>query len=435
MQDMTPPISHGDRSIRNIPLSNKPQRLPAGQTGSIRPEPVDDTKWRDVPPLKRPKRQRRLRLVLWFVLGVALICIAVGLLLSTVFAGASVVLYPKTQTVTPPATVSAQPNAPAGVLSYQTVRVTQFATTTTSASGTQHVSKVATGIITIFNVYSTANQPLVAKTRFAAPDGKIYRIQSPVVVPGATKKADGTLTPGSTTASVYADVAGASYNLAQATHFNLPGFAGKPQYATFYAQSQGAITGGFVGDQPAVAAADMTKAQATLQNQLNAAVTTASVANIPSGFLPIANSLSIIYSDIVQTQGADNTVILSQSANGTSAIMRAQDLAAALATQKVDGYNGEAIDFVDSEKITLSVPSGTKPVGELTVLLAGTPVLVWQFDPDVIKQTLLGKNKSDYESIIKTFAPSVERATLTIRPFWESVIPTDQGKLGVTAGQ
>src|SRR3989344_8299374 len=184
MQDMIPPQI--GRSIRNIPVSNKPQR-------PMRPKPIEqgEEEFNDAPP-PLPRRPRRFRLALWLVLGVALVCVAVGLLLSTVLAGASITLYPKIQEVTPPATVLAQPNAPLGMVSYQTMSTTQFATTTVSTSGMQHVSKPATGVITIFNAHSTASQELVATTRFSAPDGKVYRIRSTVVVPGATKKTDGT---------------------------------------------------------------------------------------------------------------------------------------------------------------------------------------------------------------------------------------------------
>lgn len=415
MQDMTPPSA--DRSIRNIPVSNKPQ-----------------AEGRSLPPAHYPG-PRHSRRVWWWIAGVALACAAASVLLSTVFAGASVVLYPKTQTITPPATIVAQPNAPTGMLSYQTMNVKQSASTTVAASGVQRVSKLASGVITIFNAYSTASQPLVAKTRFAAPDGKIYRIQTALVVTGAVKKADGTLTPGSTTATVYADAPGAAYNRAEPTRFTLPGFAGKPQYATIYAQSLGALGGGFVGEQPMVAPAEMAKAQQLLHNQLEAAVASAAQTNLPSGFASVAHSLDVVYGDITQTPGTGSAVVLSQTAQGIEAIVRGSDLAVALATQVASGYRGEAIDFADLSQITLSVSGDTKPVGALTIGLSGTSTLVWQFDADAVKQALLGKKKSEFETIIKTFQPAVERAALTVRPFWEPTLPADPNRLSVTASQ
>ncbi|MDO8517712.1 MAG: hypothetical protein Q7S26_00255 [bacterium] len=436
MQDMIPPAPRDGRSIRNIPVSNKPQRQIQRRQEELEEKEFLDTPLPRLPTGQAgPIRPRRSRRVLWFVLGVALVCATASILLATIFAGASITLYPKTQIVTPPASILAEPDAPSGVLPYQTMSITRSASTTVAASGTQHVSKTATGVITIFNGYSTASQKLVATTRFEAPDGKIYRIRELVTVPGATKKQDGTLTPGSTTATVYASVAGADYNLAQATHFTLPGFKGDPQYSKFYAQSQGAVSGGFVGEQAAVAPADMVKAQQSLQSQLSAAVASASTADVPTGFLPVANSLVTTYATIAQTQGTGTTVILSQSANGQGAIVRESDLAAAIAAQVVSGYRGEVVVFVDPSKITISVPSGTKPTGALTLALAGTPTLVWQFDADAIKQALLGKKKVEFEAIIKTFQPGVDRATLTVRPFWQSSLPTDPSKLTVTATQ
>lgn len=440
MQDMIPPAPRDGRSIRNIPLSNKP-RHHAGQSplgGAKRPGPieVDGEEFADAPP--HPRRLRRSRRVLWFVLGVALVCATASVLLATIFAGASVALYPKTQIVTAPASIVAQPNAPSGVLPYQTMSTTRSASITVAASGTQRVSKTATGVITIFNSYSTASQKLVATTRFEAPDGKIYRIHDLITIPGATKKQDGTLTPGSTTATVYASVAGAEYNLAQVTRFTIPGFRGDPQYSKFYAQSQGAISGGFVGEQATVAPADMEKAKDTLQSQLGTGFAQATIASVPEGFLLAGNPLVVNYSDITQTQGPNNTVILSQSVNVTSGIIRASDLARAVATQMVSGYGGEPVSFLDPSHVIVgiqAVAEQSSASSKLTLALAGTPTLVWQFDVDAIKQALLGKKKSEFETIIKTFQPSVDRATLTIRPFWESTLPTDPSKLNVVTAQ
>src|SRR3989344_576101 len=53
------------------------------------------------------------------------------------------------------------------------------------ASGSEHVERRAGGKITVYNEYSSNPQVLVQNTRFATPDGRIYRTDVKVTVPGA----------------------------------------------------------------------------------------------------------------------------------------------------------------------------------------------------------------------------------------------------------
>lgn len=93
----------------------------------------------------------------------------------------------KTEPVTPPSSLLAVANAPTGTLGYQTMSVTQSASTSAAASGSKDVSKPATGVVTVYNAHSTASQQLIANTRFEASDGKIYRIRDQITVPGGVK--------------------------------------------------------------------------------------------------------------------------------------------------------------------------------------------------------------------------------------------------------
>src|SRR3989338_4012696 len=128
MQD----IRHGDdgteRSIRNIPVGH---RRPARSSAvADRPAPL-------------PRRRRRSGRFWLFALGVAVLVAIGGVLVSTVFAGARVTVYPRTETVVLPATLQAQANAPAGVLPYQTVSVTRSASQSVPAQSVQKVSRPA----------------------------------------------------------------------------------------------------------------------------------------------------------------------------------------------------------------------------------------------------------------------------------------------------
>ncbi|HEY5383195.1 MAG TPA: hypothetical protein VIJ88_01430, partial [Candidatus Paceibacterota bacterium] len=264
-------IPKGERSIRNIPMPPHHRRPPVQNSApSEREEEMGEEDFRE-PVLPYKKRIRMNKgWFFWTAIGVVAVCAVGGVLLSTLFAGATVTVTPRTATVAVPPTMLAGVNAPLGTLSYQIISISRTASTTVTASGSSQVSKIASGVITIYNAYSTSAQPLITNTRFEAPDGKIYRIKSAVVVPGAKAAADGTLTPGTVSATVYADAPGADYNRGQ-TQFTIPGFQGDPRYTKFYAETS-AISRGFVGAQATVAPADLTAAQNALKQGLQNAL-------------------------------------------------------------------------------------------------------------------------------------------------------------------
>ena len=364
-------------------------------------------------------------------------CAIVGLLLSVVFEGATVTLTPKTMSVAVPQTLTASPNGPTGTLLYQTITATQYATTSVSASGTQQVSRFATGLVTMYNTYSAAPQSLVANTRLVTSGGKIYHIKDSVTIPGVVTKPDGSQAPGTITVTVTADKPGADYNQSAPVQMSVVGFKGTSKYTKFLAQSQGAISGGLVGTVPAVAPADMANAQNTLKQQLDSSIRSAAVSQVPDGFTAVNGSLGVTYTDINQNQGSGSAIDLSEGVTATVAIVRLSDLASALAKQTFPDYKGESVLFADPSKVTVSlVTSGaTNITGPLSLTIGGTPLLVWQFDKDVLKQALLGKSKSEFQGIIKGYEPSIAKAEATIRPFWKATFPSNPSKLTVTVAQ
>lgn len=418
---------HGERSIRNISVGRRPGRHSASveHVHSLPPDPSDREGFS-----RRRGRRGLSRFWLWAVV-VIFFCALFGLLLSTVFAGATVTVYPRTETVEPPATLQAQQNAPVGVLQYQTLTVTRSASQSVAAAGTQRVSRAASGVVTISNNYSGSPQRLIANTRFEAPDGKIYRIRGSVTVPGMTAAK-----PGTVTATIYADSPGPDYNKTGVTVFTIPGFKGDPRYGKFSAQSTGGISGGFIGDEPAVAPADLAAAKTALQKQVDADVRTAAAAEIPAGSVAIPGTLEVVFADIVQEAGGDKTAKLTQSATATGAIVREADLAAAIARKSIQNYTGEAVLFGEETAMTVDVASTSKlSDGTLTLQLQGQTSLVWQFDPNALLQALAGKDKSAFQTTIQAFQPAIAKADASIRPFWRGVFPSDTTKIKIKTGK
>jgi translation initiation factor IF-1 len=397
--DMVP---RGGRSIRDIPVPASVRRREA-EVHSIE----EDYMERHAPP-RRVSRRGRGRWFLFSLIAVVIICAIGGLLLSTLFAGATITVYPRTAQVTAPKTLIAKLNPSPGELGVQLMSSSRAASTTVNATGTHQVSRSAVGDVTIYNGFSTASQRLITSTRFEAPDGKIYKVHEPVTIPGAIKNPDGSMTPGSVSAKIYAESPGESYNRGNPTKYTIPGFKDEPaKYTKFYAMGS-AMGGGFVGTEPAVADSDLTAATDALKQGLSKAAQDSLTAQIPEGYIAVPGTLQVSFSGITQTPASNNTATIAQTATMSGAIVKASDLAAAVAKETVSDYKGEAIGFADAAQISVAAATSTKPGEPITLMLSGTPLLVWQFDPNAIKSALLGKPKADFESIIQSFAPAIE---------------------------
>ncbi len=368
--------------------------------------------------------------------GFLLLCIVAGLFVANFFAGAKVTVYPRQATITLPTSIDAQLNAPSGALSFQTTTLSQTSTRTIASSGTTQVNTAAQGTITIYNAYSTAAQTFVATTRFETPDGKIYRIHQAVTVPGAKKNADKTLSPSSTTATVYADQPGPDYNIG-AAHLTIPGFQSDiARYTKFYAETQG-ISGGASGAQPSVTPNDLQSAQNDMQQELSNKLSHALTAQVPTGFTPVQGALAITYGAVSVTAADGGKATVTLAATATEPIIRTADVATIVATAQVQGYNGEAVSFVNPNSLVLALSSSTPfsaTTDSITVIPSGVQSLVWQYDPAAVTAALAGKSKSQFESIAATFSPAITKATASIHPFWELSFPKDASKITVATG-
>jgi len=410
MRDMIPP---GDRSIRNIPI-------PAGHHHISRQE-IPEYYQPEPPQPKRRAKRRPGRFMLWALLVVA-VCAGGVAGISMMYAGASVVAVPRTETLIASTTLTAQTTAPVGILAFARVSATQSATTTVPATGTKRVSRTAHGTVTITSTY-TASQRLIANTRLQAADGKIYRLASSVDLPAE----------GSVTATINAESPGESYNRSGSTTFKLPGFQGDPRYDKFSAKTQGSITGGFVGDEPAVAEADLEAARAKLKAELDNGTQRLLAQNIPATSVAIPGSLAMVYGEIVQAASSDKkTATLSQSATATGGTVNVRDFASALAAKLVGDYGGEAIDFKAEAMPAMQVdPGADAEDDQITLYVTGETTLVWQFDPNALKEAMLGKDKTQFQSIVESFAPAIVSATATVKPFWVKTFPADAEKIEI----
>ena len=177
------------------------------------------------------------------------------------------------------------------------------------ASGVKQVQTKAAGKLTIWNAYSSKGQPLVAGTRVVSPDGKLFKLNQAVLVPGA-KIEGGKIAPSSSTeAMVTADASGAEFNIPPAKNWRFPAFKGKPQYDGFYGESVAAMSGGFVGEQALPTGGDLAAARAKVSQTLQDALQSQLLVALADTFTVLEGTRQFkVVREEVRTGGADSKV-------------------------------------------------------------------------------------------------------------------------------
>ncbi|MBI2120951.1 MAG: hypothetical protein HYT94_05005 [Parcubacteria group bacterium] len=307
-----------------------------------------------------------------------------------------------------------------------------------TATGEKNVSTKASGKIVIFNDFDSRSQRLVKNTRFQTTDGKIYRINESVEVPGQ-KTVSGKTTPGSLEVTVYADVPGAEYNIDLAD-FTVPGFKGSPRYDKFYARSKTPMTGGFSGLTKVVSDADVQTARATLLGTLKDKLLADALAQKPKN--TVLYKEAVFYSFADQTDNAagtanadSKTVKFILKGDITAAFFDTTELSNAIiagAAAPVETSEGDAVLVSNLESLSFSLkdPATPKEGDTMPFILSGNAHAVWQIDTSILQSKLAGAKKSDYMSIFAGVR-GVKKATAEIHPFWKTKFPSNPAKIRV----
>lgn len=320
----------------------------------------------------------------------------------------------------------------AGSVRFETVAFSEDREAVVKATGEEEVARKASGRIVIYNTYGTAAQRLIKNTRFETPDGKIYRIDESVTVPGV-HGAD--KTPGQIEVVVYADAPGKEYNIGL-SDFTIPGFKGDPRYEKIFAKSKTDMTGGALGMMKVVSEEEKTATLERLKGELASTLAGKAQAQAPEGFVLVNGATTVSYEEVEKTRdglGKDEALV---ALRGTvrAILLSETDLSAALAEGALgsSGYDSAKhrgmVRITNPDALTLTPKTelpleGTK---EFSFTLAGTANFVWDVDTAQLAKELAGTELSNFDAFVRENYPSIARAGATRSPvwaFWVSTFP------------
>lgn len=378
-------------------------------------------------PRTRYDRKRQSLGTLAFI-GTLLVLIIGGSLFTFVFNHATVTIVPKHVDITDyrQAIMFAREDvdtADTVLFTIATTSVSKSKTLTLSES--KKVEAKASGKIVIYNNYSTDSIRLIKNTRFESSSGKIYRINQSVTVPGKSGN-----TPGSVSATVFADSVGADYNSAP-SDFTIPGFKGTPQFTTVYGRSDGSITGGASGNMSLASLSDINAAKDELAIELGQQVKDDLSQKKMNGYIGLYSAIDVTYDDNEQELLQGATSQYQVTATGYLMFASASELAAKVA-QNTRDYKGEPVRLDNTDKLTYTRKDSDRIAtsSTLEILAEGSPRVVFLTDEKALKDLVAGKKRSDFTALMKSI-DSIEGAEIGFSPLWLSSFPEDTSKISV----
>lgn len=417
-------IRTGERTIRNIAA---PHRRGAGSEQNHARQftgPGSGTE-------RRGGQSKQVRIWIWVAASLAFFVLAVVILLS--FRNTTVTVIPVSRTVTFDKTsfFTAYPEGlTAGALSYSVTAFDFEDSAAVPSNGTEKVSERASGTITVYNEYSNSSVKLLKNSRFATPDGLVFRTPEAVVIPGK----QGT-SPGSISITVFADEAGEAYNVESVSRFTLPGLKSSPDmYTRVYARSLSPMSGGFVGVRPAVPAGALQTARAEVRGRLESKARDSARALASSTATVFPDLMRITYTSLTPTAEAGNGVRIHERAHVEIPVFSSALFAATVARMAGADTESATILSADGDGLAAALygATSTNVLGKdpIEFTLSGKAQLISNVDADALANALAGRDQAAFQTIIKGF-PSIQEARARIEPFWKGAFPQNVSDIHV----
>ncbi|MBU4348015.1 hypothetical protein KJ671_00720 [Patescibacteria group bacterium] len=298
-----------------------------------------------------------------------------------------------------------------------------------SATGKKEVKDKASGVITIYNSYSSSPQTLVINTRFLSPEGKLFLLTKTIVVPGA-KISEGKIIPSSIDADVVADEAGEDYNIGPVKLFSIPGFKGGPKYDAFYGESKDNMIGGFVGEVSYPTSSDISVASKKIKETLESNLKNTLYSQIPDDFkiLEGASSFSILNQDIKEAVDENNKFSIFGEGELVIIAFNEADLMDIL-TKNAEEENKDLYQLKDYD-LEYGIARMDVDSGRLSFPIDFKSVLSYKIDVENLKKEIIGKSDIDLRKAIFSLS-GLDTANVSLWPFWVKNVPAKLNKINI----
>ncbi len=302
------------------------------------------------------------------------------------------------------------------------------------ADSSRVVNGKASGVVTVYNDYSTEAQRLLPHTRFLSTSGKLFRSgDKEIVVPG---KKDGK--PGQVDVKVYADGEGEGYNI-DLTDFTLPGFKEQgltEKYNGIYAVSKEKFTGGGQRKEALLSEKAKMEVERLIEGKLKEKL-------MNKLFSQKTDSLDIVEKGVQLTlaskewrRAGEDQFVLIQRGYVDALVYRKESLMDFLRKVTEKKMKSDTFTIIPPQKhdLVVSYEGGQgrnfSKLTRIPLLVEGKYHIVWNINPDEIISELARKRIDILPQFIENH-PHIASFDLTLSPFWKRTIHIEKRKIKV----
>ncbi len=300
---------------------------------------------------------------------------------------------------------------------------------------TQDVSLKAKGEVTLYNEYSTKPQKLQAGTFLADTDGKAYKIDKTVTIPGFTK--NNKIIPGQVSVGVTAFLPGESYN-GKPTDFTITSFKNTDKYKSIYAKGKTPLVGGAQGVIYTPGPEEIGGLNAIASSSFKASLLKKVYAELPKGYILYPNALTFSYN--IDTTSMSPTPNANVKINGlvSALLLKESDITITVIKSMIPNIKPDElkeIELLNLDKLSFNFVNENQVISKdikiIPFNLTGNLDMLWHPNIDIFKSSFIGIPKDSTLPLFKS-DPGITNATVTLFPPWQSHLPYDGSKIQFT---
>ena len=299
------------------------------------------------------------------------------------------------------------------------------------------ISIKAGGSVTLYNEFSTASQKLLAGTFLADEEGKAYKTDSIVVVPGYKLDKDKKIIPGQVSVSITAFLPGETYN-GSPDNFYITSFKGTSKYSKIYGKLKSPLTGGISGLVYTLNDKDKLNIENMANFSFKEELMRKVIAQVPAGYILYPDAVSFDYkidddsvysktpSAEIQIEGTFSVVLLNEESLLSNIIkVSLSDIGKEEISEiKIPNISELVFSFKDIDQLI------TKETNSIYFYLTGDLDAVWNPNLEILKTKLIGINKNEVLPIFR-LDPGISSAIVKIFPPWQKYTPEDINKINI----
>lgn len=300
----------------------------------------------------------------------------------------------------------------------------------------QEVSTKATGTITLYNESATTSQKISAGSFISDGDGKAYKIDSTVTIPGYKLDNNKKIIPGQVDAKITAFLAGDAYN-GSPENFYITSFKKTTKYNKIYGKLKSPLSGGASGLVYVLNDKDKTNLLNIAQSSFKEDLLNKTKAQVPSGYILYPDAMSFSYKidenvfsktpeTKVEMEGTMSAILLEEKSLLDNIIK--------VSLSTIKGDELKEITIPDLSKLTFSFANSEqvieKNMNSVSFFLTGDLVAIWEPNIENLKNKLVGVKKDNVLQIFRQ-DPGISSAIVKIFPPWQKYIPENVMKINI----